>query len=337
MSKSLDAFLQDLRNEWSVLQGKKDEIIRNPPWGKERIPTRKETNRKIDDLLREASSLAEAEVPDGLFGQQKLLKIKQLNTELASGKKQDLTAQLAKLQAKRNKAQEAKDKWHEVTGKITEAQEKITELENRERELLGGESLDDLADQLATKEREHSEADLRRTILKHAAIYLDNYHPSQCPVCDQALVPGSFKPQASDPAADAAAARCKDLSKRISDIRQFREELSGHQKSLVLSQKRMADLAADAKTITGTSDPTLEDWDRYIQNLDADIQSARNQITNAQAEHDRRDKLTRDIETEERFHYYQGQVAAIEAILEKDINGPRSVLAAYDSFLVQFQ
>lgn len=333
MSKSLDTFLQELRNELSVLQGKKDEIIKNPPWGKGQIPTRSETDRKIDDLLHEAARLTEAEAPTGLSRQDKIGRIKEWNAALASSKSGALQAKLAALQAKREKAQKAKDEWHTVASRITEAEEKITELENRERHLLGGQSLDVLAGQLAAAEREHSEADLRRTIRRHAAIYLNKYHPSQCPVCNQALTTGTFELQGDDTAADAAAARCDELSKRISGIKQLREELRTYRQSLASSKDRAAAITHDAETLTGTSAPAPDALERYIQNLDNAILSARNQIGDAAAEHDRRGKRTRDLETEERFHYYQEKVAAIEGILEKDINGPRSALTEYDSFL----
>src|SRR5207245_10326217 len=99
------------------------------------------------------------------------------------------------------------------------------------------------------------------------------------------------------------------------------------------SKDRAAAITHDAETLIGTSAPAPDALERYIQILDNTILSARNQIEDAQAEHDRRDRRTSDLETEERFHFYQEKVAAIERILEKDINGPRSALPQYDSFL----
>lgn len=333
MSKSLDLFLQELRNELSVLQGKKDEVIKNPPWGKGQIPTRSQTVRKIDNLLHEAARLAEAEVPTGVSPQDKLPRIKEWNAVFASCRNEVLAAQLSDLQAKRQKAQETKDEWNAAASTIAEAEARITELENRERHLLGGQSLDDLADQLATAEEERSEAELRSTIRRHAATYLGKYRPSQCPVCNQALTTGTFESQGDDPTAGAPVARCDELSKKISDIKQLREELKTYRQSLASSKGRAAVITHDTETLTGTSAPAADALESYIQNLDNAILSARNQIENAQAEHDRRDRRTRDLEAEERFHYYQEKVAAIERVLEKDINGPRNALTEYDSFL----
>ena len=122
MSKSLDAFLQGLRNELSVLQGKKDEIIKNPPWGKGQIPTNSETDQKIDNLLHETARLVEAEIPTGVSPQDKLCRIKEWNAALASSKNEALRVQLGDLQAKRGKAQETKNEWHAVASRITEAE-----------------------------------------------------------------------------------------------------------------------------------------------------------------------------------------------------------------------
>jgi DNA repair exonuclease SbcCD ATPase subunit len=333
MSKSLDGFLQELRSELSGLQGKKDEILKNPPWGKGQIPTRSETDRKIDDLLHGAGRLTEAEAPPGLSRQDKIGRIKEWNAALASSKNEALRAKLADLEVKREKAQKATDEWHTLASGITKAEEKIAELENRERALLGAQPLDGLADQLAAAEQEHGEAVLRSAIRRHAAIYLDKYHPSQCPVCNQALATGTFEPQGEDPAADGSAARCDELRKRISDIKQLREERSTYRKSVASSRDRVATISRDAETLIGTSSPAPDALEHYIQNLDDVILSARNQIKDAQAEHERRDRRTRDLEAEERFHNYQEKVAAIETILEKDISGSRSALTEYDSFL----
>ena len=333
MSKTLDAFLQELQSELSVLQGKKDEIIKGPPWGKGPLPTRSETNRRIDDLLHETARLAEAEVPVGLSSHDALDRIKEWNTALASSKNEALEAQLADLQAKRNKAQEAKDKWHAMDSKITEAQTKIADLEKIERELLGGQTFPDLEGQLATAEREHSENDLRCTIRRHAAIYLDKYGPSQCPVCNQVLVPGALVPQRDCPATDVSFVRCEKLRKAISDIKALRKELIGYRQTLASTEERALAIAHEVGTLTDASPPTFEVLERHVQNLDNAILSARNQIENAQVEHDRRERRTSDVETEERFHYYQEKIAAIETTLGQGTADARSALAGYDGFL----
>jgi len=220
-----------------------------------------------------------------------------------------------------------------VASKIAEAEAKVTELKNREQNLLAGLSLADLAHQLEAAEQEHSEAGLRYTIRRHAAIYLEKYHPLQCPVCNQALATGTFKPEGDDLASDASAARCEVLRQRISEINQLREQLRAYRQSLASSKDRAAAITHDAETLLGTSALTPDALEGHIQNLDNALLSASKQIQDTQAECDRRDGRTRDLETEERFHHYQEKLGAIEKILEKDVSGPRNVLAEYDGFL----
>lgn len=331
MSKSLDAFLQEFRSELSVLHGKKEEILKNPPWGKGQIPTRSETDRKIDDLFQEAASLAKIAPQTGLSRRDKIARIKEWIALLAFRKNEELRSQLAELQTKRENIKKAKDEWHKEATLITERQDKIDELENSE--LLTGQSVEELTRELATAEEENSEATLRSTVRKHAGIYLEKYRPSQCPVCNQALATEIFKLQDDDPAADVSAARCDELRKRISDIKRLREEQGTLRSLLAKSKDRATTIAHEAQMLTGTFSQTPDALERNIQELDDIILSASNQIKDAQAEQDRRDRRARDLETEERFHNYQERVAAIETILEKDINGPRSALTEYDSFL----
>jgi DNA repair exonuclease SbcCD ATPase subunit len=332
MSKSLDVFLQKLRNDLSILQGQKDEIIRNPPWGKAQIPITSETEQKADDLLHEVARLAEAEIPTGLSSQGKLLKVKEWSAALASSRKETLEAQLNDLQAKSDKASKLKDELREVSDGIAEGEARIIELENKERALLDGRSLDDLSARLADAEHEHSEAELRSTICRDGAVYLTKYHPANCPVCNAALTSEAFKAHDA-PSVDASFLQCADLRKQIAAIGQLREDREVCRASLALSRPKAEAFTREARTITGTSGSTSEALERHIQNLDNAILSARNQITNAQAEQDRRDKRDSDLETERRFHYYQEQIAAIKVILEEEIDGPRSAIGEYDSFL----
>lgn len=330
MSKSLDAFLQELRNELSGLQGKRDEIIKNPPWGKGQIPIRSESDRKIDDMVHEVAQLAETVVPTGLSRQDKIGSIKKWNSLLASSKNQSSRTQQAN-QTKRENAQKVKEQWLTVASEITKAEEKITELEKRE--IPGGQTLEDLESELKAAEHEHSEAELRHTIRRHAAVYLEKYSPSLCPVCNQALPAVTFELQGEDPAANASAARCDELMKRISCIKQLDVERRAHRNSLASLREIAEVITRDAAKVTGKSSPTPNDLEHHIQNLDDVILSASNQIKDAQAEHERRERRIRDLEAEERFHNYQERIAAIETILEKDINGPRVALKEYDSFL----
>ncbi len=337
MSKSLDAFLQELRNEISILQGKKDEITKNPPWGKGQTPTRKKTHEKIENLLHETARLSETEEPTELSPKDMLCRIKGSNDILASKEKEVLEAQLGGLQGQRNKVQAIKDEWQAVASAITETEARITELESRERHLLDGQALDDLNAQLSVAEQERSDTELRCIILRHVTIYVDKYHPKQCPVCNQALNAGTFESQDVDPAVDVSVTRCDELTKRISDIKQLREELTTCRQALASSEDKATAISHAAEAITGISSPTPDALERYIQDREEAIQSAGNQIKDAQAEHDRRDRRTRELETEERFHYYQEKTAAIEKILEKDVSGARNALNEYDSFLATVQ
>jgi len=332
MSRLLDVFLQGLRNDLATLGGRKDEIMRNPPWGKAQIPTKSETERKIDDLLREVARLAEADVPSGSSCRDKLLKIKEWCAAVASSTNETLVAQLAELSAALDSERRLNGKLHEVAGNIAESETKITELQGKERDLLDGRSLEDLVARLADAEQEHSEAALRSTVRRDAAMYLTKYRPSNCPVCNTPLTAEMLSAQ-DDPSVDVSSSLCDELRGRISAVRQLRDELEGLQKSLVSSRARAEALALEVRTMTGTSGSPLETLERHIQNLDNAILSVRNQIMNAQAEQDRRDKRNSDLATEERFHYYQEEIAAIEAILEEGVNGARSAIGEYDSLL----
>lgn len=333
MSKSLDLFLQGLREKLSSLHGQKGEIIKNPPWGKGQIPTRGETDRKIDDLLRETANLAEIELPAGLSRHEKIVKIKEWAASIASGKHERLKERLAGLQAQRQKVQDTKAEWQAVTSGIRIAEEKIAELRANQMELIGDKSLDELGKELAAAEQGRTEAELRSTIRSQVAAYLEQYHPSLCPACGQDLTLGTNEIKGENPSVDAFVTNCKELRRRISDAKQVIQDLEHSSEFLGSLRERRTEIAQIAQTLTNQPNPNLDELEHHIQSIDYAIQSAANQVENAEVEDDRRDGRIRALEAEERFHNYQEKIASIEKILEKDINGPRDALKEYDSFL----
>lgn len=333
MAKSLDSFAQELRNELSVLQAKKNEIVKNPPWGESSLPTRSETDQKIDILFNETVSLTQSNISAGLSSQDKLNKVREWNETLASQTNKNLSVHLDELQARRKSVYNISVEWHSTAERIDAAKANIDELEIREHDLLGDQSLDDLCAHLTRAENEYSEAELRSTILKHAANYLTRHRPSQCPICNGTLSSETLNLHFATITTDASSSQCDDLKKQISDIEQVRKELNDHQQSIVSSQSKIAEIAHNAETVTGKSDVSLKVLDQALSDLDNAIFSAQNQIKDAQAEHDRRNRRTREMEAEERFHYYQEQVIAIETFLEKDTESLRDTLSEYESFL----
>jgi len=333
MSKSIEAFLQELRINLSILQGKKDEIVKNPPWGRGQTPTKIETDRKVDNLLHEVSQVAEAEIPTDLHGRDKLRRVKDLNTTLASKKDDLLKVQLRNLQADFDKAQKLKDEWNSVAGRILEVQAKTTDLNSKENQLLGNRSLGELEAQLEAEKHKYSESELRSKIRSDAAIYLVKYGSSQCPVCENALVPGTLESRGERPATDPPSAKLDELEKLIAEIMQVRDELAKCRQSLAGLEEKSTAIAGNASIITGLSNPSPGDIEEHVQRLHNAFQLGRNQIENTQSEHDRLNKRIGDVEAEERFQYYQGKITAIEEILQTGIDPAREALSEYDNFL----
>jgi DNA repair exonuclease SbcCD ATPase subunit len=329
MSKSLDSFLKELRDQLSNLEGIRGVIIKNPPWGKGQIPTKAETERKIDSLFEETAHVTGTSPTTGLSLQEKIGKIRGWNNQLASIKKQAINKELGEAKVKLLRAK-LLDGWPSAIADLKQAEENITKLHDQEIEILDGRSLDELSSELTALEIERTEEEIRSTLRRDAAKYIEKYSPSVCPVCNQSLATGTIQ---SDTEKSTSAARCDELRKKISDLKQLGKDLSASRRNVASLTDKITTYQRTAEILIGKSSPTPDDVNRYVENLEAAIQSADNQIKNAQAESERRDRRARDLETEQLFHNNQERITAIQTVLGKDIEGPRSALKDYDNFL----
>jgi DNA repair exonuclease SbcCD ATPase subunit len=329
MSKALDAFLQELRTQLFQLQASRGEIIKNPPWGKGQTPTKVETDRKIDSLFEETAGVVGIPIPTGLSLEDKISKIKGWNTQLASTKNQAFKKQLVEIQVKLVKTKMLGE-WCSAISQLKDAEHAVAKLQDQQLQILAGRSLDDLPRELAIAELERTQDDLLSTIRREAAKYLETYKPSLCPVCNQATASGTIQLSGIT---SSSAARCEELKGRISDVERLDADLNVSRSNIGSLRNKIAAYVRDAEALTGKSSATPEDVKLLIENLTAAFQSVNNQIKDAQAEGDRRDRRIGDLEAEERFHNYQLKISVIENVLENDIAGARSSLKEYDSFL----
>lgn len=335
LAGSLDKFAHELREKQALIQGKKEEITENPPWGKGSIPTRAETDRKIGTLFNEMARMVEDMPAEGLSCPQKLQKIEEWSDELSSKEQAKLKTNLDELQEKKSEALSCKDDWQETRESIDSSKAKISEIEDRERSLLGGQTINALKTNLEKAEKEYNETSLRSEILRLFSVYQEKYYPSCCPICNATLTTEEF--DKSPIVADDGYSAFEELRERVAEITEVQKELNSFQGNLIPLERRNEELASDAQTITGKEDATLDDLGQLIKEIDETIRALRGQLEDAQSEQDKRNRRINELKAEERFHYYQDQVAAIEKVLSKDIKGPRNVLAEYDSFLATLE
>jgi len=335
LADSLDKFAHELREEQALIQGKKEEITENPPWGKGSIPTRAETDRKIETLFNEMARMVEDMPAEGLSCPQKLQKIEEWSDELSSKEQAKLKTNLEELQEKSAEALKCKNDWQETRESIDRLKTKIGEIEDRERSLLGGQTINALKIHLEEAEKEYNEASLRSDLLRLFSVYREKYHPACCPICNATLTTEAYN-NASMVADDGYSAFEK-LRERVTEITEVQKELNSSQENLLSLERRNEELAKDAEKITGKEDNDLDDVDQLIKELGETIRALHGQLEDTQSEQDRRNRRVNELKAEERFHYYQDQVAAIERVLSKDIEGPRNSLAEYDSFLATLE
>lgn len=335
MAKSLDIFEEELRNKLDVVQGRKEEISKNPPWGKGSIPTRAETERKIDSFFNEMSHLVDEVPPEGLSYNERLSRIEHWNKILTSSEQEHLKAKSDKLQKELVEAQRIKDSYQKVKNQIDNSKSMISGFEDKERKLLRGQTLNALMAQVEEAKKAYNEVALRSEILRLVTTYRDKYTPVHCPACNAPLSSEkSTEPQGKD---KDNCSELEELTRRVNEIKSIRGTLDSYRQSLGSLEDENKKLSLDMQKITGRTDTTMIEVERLIQELDKDVRSLNNQLKDAQSECDARNRRIADMNAEERFHCYQEQVTAIENVLNRDVESPRSALTEYNVFLASIE
>ncbi len=331
MAKQIEVFAEEIRSKITVLQGKKDEILKNPPWGKG-IPTTNETNRKVEVVFQEMASLCNKETSTGLSEEVKLSSVLEWNSAIISDTKEMLQTQLGELESRSKALVDLLDSWTNCTQEMEALQSKIAEIEIEERNLTSEKPYNDIVAQSQELKEKYEEEILLIAIARNATQYFAKFGTSKCPVCNVTL--------SSKPVCEGEDSICKEheqqirlLEDLIEHLSCIHQEINSSQALLQKKQENLVEIKKKAGEAVSKSNTEIIDIETAMNQLNTAIKSIHNQIEDSQAESDRRLKRVNDIKAELRFHSYQKQLTTLENILAERINGSRNLLAEYASVL----
>lgn len=175
MAKQIDVFAGEIREKIVILQSKKDEILKNPPWGKGSIPTTNETDRKVEVVFQEMASLCNKETPTGLSEEVKLSRVLEWNNAIISDTREALQTQLGELESRSKALADLLDSWTNCTQEMEALQSKIAELEIEERNLTSEKPHNDLVAQLQELREKYEDNILLIAIARNATQYFAKF------------------------------------------------------------------------------------------------------------------------------------------------------------------
>lgn len=332
MAKQIDAFAEEIRIKIDKLQSIKNEILKNPPWGKGSIPTINETNRKVEVVFQEMARLCNKETPTGLSEEIKLSSVLEWNNAIISDTREVLQTQLGGLESRSKTLADLLDSWTNCTQEMEALQNKIAELETEKRNLTSEKPYNDIVAQSQELKKKYEEKRLLIAIARNVTQYFARFGTSKCPVCNTTL---SSKPvcEEEDLIFKEHEQQIRLLEDLIDRLNCIYQEIKSSQALLQKMQENLVEIKKKAGETVSKSNTEIIDIETTIKQLNSDIESIRNQIEDSQVEFDRRLKRVNDIKAELRFHSYQKQLTTLENILAERVNGARNLLAEYASVL----
>lgn len=335
MARQLDEFCQKIRNDLTDLEGKKGEILLNPPWGSCPMPTREETSKRISDFYREVAQLAGKAASDNLPNSKRLQMASNWNDVLSAHKNESLDQQLAELKQKKEQAEKLQEDIAQTEQHLSSQRNSLEEQHKRLSHLLDGVNVVDLKKKLARLESVETEHTMRIEIKRLAQEFAAKFYPSSCPVCGQAW--DRKEPYDIEASSEAQGSRLTTLDesrRRIENIESAQEQVSVLKQDVVKQESWLSGLREDrAALLRGSVPEPVTDFPGFVCSLGNHIAAMSAQIRDAAAEHERRGKRIKDLEAEERFHSYQVRIAEHERILDAGVKDARIALADYGAFL----
>jgi DNA repair exonuclease SbcCD ATPase subunit len=345
LAKRIETIEAGYRQQIESVEGQLDEIARNPPWGEGTSPTYSETEAKVDASLREMASLAGDEVLTGLSIADRLAKIGEWSRNVVQKQSQELTESLVAQQASARDLRTILVELQATECTRQEVEVRLRQAETDLAALLAGESLDELRAKLADLENALTDTNARLDIVTRAKAICAGSAVIRCPVCGV-----EHEAWALAANIDAEIRRCApegDVGLRA--IQAARERLvkaDALHKSIETASSSVAFLLEKE---TGTrsrlgvllaTEPmavTTPLAESRVQELDRAIASITAQIADADSERKRREKVTKDLEAELRYHDHRDKVQTLRELLTSGLDEARSSLSQYQELLTTIE
>ena len=331
MTKLTEVFAVEVRKNLEQLEGRKEEITRNPPWGKGLLPTRLETENKITSLFQETAALVDETADVNLTFFEKTEKVKAWNEIIASRTNSSIEIKLKELIIKNDEAKRIRNDIQYSVTEIKNIKARICELTDREKNLLRDSSFDDISNALRKAEDAQNQISIQKEIISLYRKYRDRFTPTNCPICNTDLTTTAINDMLIDD--DIENARLLDLRRRVADINIIKNEIQSCYQTLNNLEDNYTKLLVSAQKLTGNSQGEMDQLTQIITQYEDNIKALNNQIVDAKSEIDARNRKLLEIQAEDRFHNYQNHVADLQNILGSEIEDTREAIKRYNEFL----
>ena len=305
---------ETLRDKLNEADLSLEELLRNPPWGEDTVPTHVESEAKARNFAEEIAKLTNRSVTADASPQEALEQAEQWCQELANASREEMER---KLNEQRNKAIALNNLLQNIKQaekSQAEAQESIGQLEEELASACEGQPLEELEVKLKLFSKQMMESNAKLAIAKEAEEYCKAYSATDCPVClekhtaDDLIAKIKLSIQQATPEQVALAEELDSLQgryKRASELNAKLDELTAEVQK---AQKEHANTISEIRLLLEVSEdsPFSEDDSKVrLLIIASSVRTLENTLESKESWYTEWRKRIDALRSEFRFHKYR--------------------------------
>jgi DNA repair exonuclease SbcCD ATPase subunit len=306
---------EKLRTKLDQVNLELNELLRNPPWIGSVVPTRAESNVKINAFVLELATLVGQTMPEA-SPEELLEKSEEWLQILEKSAAEDLEKTLLKMRDRAKVIKDLLQSWTDVEKQRVELKESIERLKKEIGRICEGQSLEDLNETLDLVHKRLVAHDAKLGIAKDAEEYLKSHAVTECPVClsEYPVDELNKKVRASIEKAGPELSTLSVEHDRLQTIHvsatQLYDQLKESEKRAQRAQDEQTSVISQIKQVLAiASDSQLneEDARTRLAEIENSVDSLASSLQATESKHAELGKRIESLRTELRFHKYRNE------------------------------
>ena len=314
VASEIDDVEENLREKLKQVDVSVEELLRNPPWGEDTVPTRAESEGKVRNFAQEMAKLTNGSVASDVSAREALEQAEQWCQELANASREELEKRLNEQRSKAIALKNLLQTIQQAEKNQAEAQESIRQLEKELAIACEGQPLEELEAKLNLLSKQMMESNAKLAIAKEAEEYCKAYSATDCPVClekytaDDLIEKVKLSIQQATPEQVALAEELDSLQGRYKRALELNAKLDELTAEVQEAQKERADAMSEIRSLLEVADElpfSEEDSKARLSAIESSVLTLQNTLESTESRYAEWRKRIDALSSELRFHKYR--------------------------------
>lgn len=336
----------ELKEALAKVQVQLDEILRNPPWSEDSIPTLEETTAKIEAFAKEVAQVAQQEIALSTNLAATLEHCERVVSSFSQLQRADLETELRRLASEIQELKELAAGKSASELSVGHHAAAITRIELDISSTTNGKAVADFEHELKTLKEHQTEHTLRYNVTKAADAYYSLFPQSECVLChthfsDDHLVNSITESIAlSEPEDGELSSKIFEIDAIVSKLRALTEELNDARQSYATASTKYSECDQKLRIILDISESASVNeiqTNASIEALEKSRESIERSLREKESVSGVWSETIQDLRQELRFQTNRRRSQEIEQDLLVGLEPARTAFADFVNLLVTTQ